>query len=195
MEMRGMTDPRVSTCLQNSTNGRECSQQLLHFYQPLLPASRLHKVGADACGYSRAQAQHAAGWAWPARRPCTHRTSLSPPLLISCYRDDALTHKRTNPPSPGGQAAKLGRSSRGIAAGRTAAPRRVHRSCVMAPAPPDLPSPRPAAARARGFPRLKAIQHQGCRNSRACVVPVTHVRPGRRGSRGLNSCCARNSQI
>lgn len=76
--MGGMTDPRVSTCLQNSTNGRECSQQLLRFYQPLLLASRLHKVGADAWGYSRAQAQHAAGWAWPARRPCTHRTSLSP---------------------------------------------------------------------------------------------------------------------
>lgn len=77
---------------------------------------------------------------------------ISPPPLISHYRDDALTHKRTDPPVPGGRAAKPECSSRGIAAGRTAAAGRVHRSCVISPAPAALPSPHPAAAPARDFP-------------------------------------------
>lgn len=55
MEMGEMTEPWASAGLQNSINGCECLQQLLHISHPFLP---LACTKQDACSHSRAQAQH-----------------------------------------------------------------------------------------------------------------------------------------
>lgn len=89
---------------------------------------------------------------------------ISPlPPLISCYRDDALTHKRTDAPSPKVRQ-QNGLQLEGHRCWRDCSPWAGAR---LLPYFPDTPIAAVPASRSHPglvFPLPKAIQHQGCRS-------------------------------